>query len=364
MTSFPLRSDFVSLAVTSTGGHLSDVVFAMPDGRRVRPMHTAPWASETLAEDTPAILKVLRGDFFCAPFGSSDILPDANAVHGLPANGDWRLTTSDAHSIDALLAGTVQGATVTKHVEVRAGERMVYQRHTLASGSGRIPVGHHAMLHADHPLKLSFSPWKMALSTPKPDEVAPLGRSLLQAGQTIADLKRARRADGSTVDLTSFPSPEGFEAIWMLVADPAPAFGWTAASNAEEGWVWFALKNQRVLPQTLIWFSNGGRDYAPWNGRHRNAIGLEEICGYFHLGHAASTAENPVSASGSPTAIKMTPDAPTLISYMFGVAPAPADFGRVADIVGTAGGVNIVDDAGRTVFARCDVAFVTGRDEL
>ena len=67
------------------------------------------------------------------------------------------------------------------------------------------------------------------------------------------------------------------------------------------------LKDPRVLPQTVVWMSNGGRDYAPWNGRHRRAIGLEEICGYFHLGHAASLADNPVAAAGSPTAVTLDP---------------------------------------------------------
>ena len=83
MKQFPLRSDRVSLAVTETGGHLSDVVFVLPGGRQVSPMHTAPWADEPLPEDTPPILRVLRGDFFCAPFGSSDLIPGETRVHGL-----------------------------------------------------------------------------------------------------------------------------------------------------------------------------------------------------------------------------------------------------------------------------------------
>lgn len=359
MKSFPLRSDLVSLSITETGGQLSDVCFTLEGGRRVSPMHVAPWANEPLPADTPPIIRVLRGDFFCAPFGASDMLPDMPFVHGLPAGGTWRLTSEEPGTIETVLDGTVMGATVAKSVEFRAGETVVYQRHTMSGGSGRIPVGHHAMLHAEHELQLAFSPWTMALTTPEPDETPPQGRSLLRNNQTVADLHRAERMDGGTVDLTRFPSPEGFEAIWMVVADRKPAFAWTAATCAEGGWVWFGLKNPRVLPQTLVWFSNGGRDYAPWNGRHRNAIGLEEICGYFHLGHAASIADNPVVASGSPTAITLTPDAPTVVSYMFGLAAVPSDFGAVRDIVGAAGGVTLIDTNGRTVFAACDLNFIT-----
>ena len=360
MKSFPLRSDLVSLAITETGGQLSDVSFTLEGGRRVSPMHVAPWADEQLPADTPPIIRVLRGDFFCAPFGSSDLLAEMPFVHGLPASGRWQVTSTAAGSIDAVLDGKVMGATVTKHVELRAGETVVYQRHTMSGGSGRIPIGHHAMLRADHELQLAFSPWTQALTTPEPDETPPHGRSLLKNNQNIADLHRAMRMDGGTVDLTRFPSPDGYETIWMLVADRTPPFAWTAATCAEDGWVWFALKNQRVLPQTLVWFSNGGRDYAPWNGRHRRAIGLEEICGYFHLGHAASIADNPVAASGSPTAVQLTPDAPLDVSYMFGLAAVPPGFGAVKDIVSVPGGVRLIDVAGQEVFAACDLSFVTG----
>ncbi len=358
MKIFPLRSDRVALAVTETGGHLSDVEFTLEDGRTVRPMHTAPWADEPLPGDTPHILRMLRGDFFCAPFGTSDLLPEMPFVHGLPANGAWRLTGSTGSAVNAVLDGTVLGATITKLVEVRPGEPVVYQRHTLSGGTGRIPIGHHAMLHASAPLRLAFSPWSMALSTPQPDEVPPLGRTLLASGQTITDLHRARRADGGTVDLTRFPTPDGFESIWMLVAEQKPGFAWTAASNSTDGWVWFSLKNPEVLPQTLLWCSNGGRDYAPWNGRHRNAIGLEEICGYFHLGHAASIANNPVAATGSPTAVLLSPAAPTTVSYMFGLAPTPPGFGAVASISAAKGGVEIVGESGQSVFVSCDPSFV------
>jgi hypothetical protein len=360
MKQFPLRSDLVSLAVTETGGHLSDVVFVLSGGRQVSPMHTAPWANENLPEDTPPILRVLRGDFFCAPFGSSDLIPEEARVHGLPASGKWNLTETTGGTVDAVLDGAVLGATVAKHVAVRPGEAVVYQRHRLTGGSGRLPIGHHAMLSAKSPLQLAFSPWTMALTPPEPIEVPPYGRPLLAEGQAIADLRKARRADGGTADLTIYPTPDGTEALWMLVAERSLPFAWTAATSADEGWIWFALKDQRMLPQTLLWMSNGGRDYPPWNGRHRRAIGLEEICGYFHLGHAASIADNPVAASGSPTAVELSADAPLTVSYMFGLAEAPQGFGAVSDIVRAPGGVKLVDGGGHEVFAACDVSFVTG----
>ena len=361
MRLFPLRSNRASLAVTETGGHLSDVTFTLAGERRVRPMHAAPWASEVLPDDPPPILRVLRGDFFCAPFGSSDIIPGETRVHGLAANGTWRLVRGSATALDALLDGNVMGGTITKHVELRPGEAVVYQRHTLAGGTGRLPIGHHAMLHADSPLQLAFSPWTTALTPPEPVELPPDGHPLLANNQIIGDLEKAQRADGGTADITLFPTADGFEAIWMLVSDQTQSFAWTAATATDEGWVWFSLKNPRVLPQTLLWLSNGGRDYAPWNGRHRRAIGLEEICGYFHLGHSASIGDNPVAARGSATAVQLRPDSTLDISYMFGLADAPPGFGAVTDVLDAPGGVKLIDAGGREIFAACDLSFITGK---
>ena len=358
---FPLASNRTSLAVTETGGHLSDVTFSLPGGRKISPMHIAPWIGETMPADAPALLGVLRGDFFCAPFGGSDVIAGETRVHGLPASGTWRLTNTGPAALDAVLDGDVMGAKLTKHVEVRPGEAMVYQRHTFAGGSGRLPIGHHAMLRANSPLQLAFSPWTKALTHPEPVEVPPHGRMLLANNQTISDLKQAKCVDGGTVDLTVYPTPDGYETIWMLIADQTQPFAWTAATAAEEGWVWFALKDPRILPQTLLWHSNGGRDYPPWNGRHKRVIGLEEICGYFHVSHKEAIGNNPVAAAGSPTAIELHPGRDFTVCYVFGLAEMPPGFGAVTNIVEAPGGVKLLDAGGQETFAACDVSFVTGQ---
>jgi hypothetical protein len=358
MKTFPLGADGASLAVTETGGHLSDVTFTLAGGKKVRPMHTAPWEKEELAPGTPNVLRMLRGDFFCAPFGSDGADPnDPNSTHGLPANGTWSVTKLTPTTLDATLEGTVMGATVTKRVEVRPRENVVYQRHVMTGGAGRLPVGQHAMVHAETPLQLAFAPFTMALTPPVPFEVPPEGRQLLAEDQVITDITRAKRVDGGTADLSVFPTAPGFESLWMAVTDRNLPFGWTTATAAEEGWVWFGLKNVRELPETVIWISDGGRDYAPWNGRHRRCIGLEDICGYFHLGTRRSVADNPVAASGSPTAVTLG-EKPVSISYVFGVAATPAGFGRVTEVAKAPGGITLIDAGGRKASAAVDLSFI------
>ena len=197
------------------------------------PMHTAPWYDEAMPADAPPMLRVLRGDFFCAPFGDNDVVPGGGPQHGPSASGEWRLAESGDGFIEAALETTIMGARLTKRVEAHPGETVVYQRHVFTGGEGRLPVGHHAMLRAEGTLKLGFAPRLFAGTPPEPVEVPPTGRSILAYPQEIGDPAHAQRADGGSIDLTTYPVEDGHEDLWMLASDPAPGFAWTAATSAE-----------------------------------------------------------------------------------------------------------------------------------
>lgn len=358
MKAWPIKSDRASFAVTETGAHLDRVEFVLDDGRTIAPMHTSPWEHEALPADLDPILRILRGDFFCAPFGASDVIADEPRAHGLPANGPWRIAARTPTTLDLTLDGDVMGATVAGHYEVKPGHAVAYQRHVVAGGNGRIPMGHHAMLRAERPLQLAFGPHVWAGTPPTAPETPPSGRSLLAYPQEIADPTRARLADGGTVDLTTYPFAEEHEDLWMVAADAAAPLGWSAATS-QDGWVWFALKDPRVLPSTTLWLSNGGRTYAPWNSRHRRVVGIEEVRSYFAEGHAAAIADNPVSRRGIPTAFELTPRNRIVISYLFGIVAAPAGFGAVADIRPVGDGIDIVDARGTRLHTPVDLTFLS-----
>jgi hypothetical protein len=359
MKLFPIRSDRASLAVTETGGHLSGVTFALGN-RTVSPLHTAPWSNESLPDDIPPILRILRGDFFCAPFGANDVISDGEPVHGPAANGKWQLRHSSDATLDAELEETILGARLTKHIELRSNHAVVYQRHTFTGGQGRLPVGHHAMLRADPVLRLGFGPWVWAATPPAEIETPPSGRSILAYPQMIADPGAALGSDGSQFDLTTYPLATDHEDLWSLVSDARQPFAWSAATCGDGGWVWFALKNPRLLPSTILWLSNGGRTYPPFSSRHIGVIGIEEVCSYFHLGHAASIVDNPIARVGVPTAIELKPAGAVTIPYLFGLAPVDQRFDQVTDIRAVDDGVVLVDRRGLEAFAACDVNFITG----
>jgi len=355
-----LASDRAQLAVTEEGGHLDAVRFQTERGT-VSPMHVAPWADEPADPALPPILRILRGDFFCAPFGASDLIPDETRLHGAPCNARWKMVNSTRHGLRLELEKTVLGARVWKTLGVQPGHAVVVQRHILTGGSGSLPVGHHAMLRVPETVYLSFSPWIWAGTPPTPLETDPaIGRSLLEYPQEISDLTRARLASGQTADLTRFPTLERHDDLLMLVADPELPFAWSAVVAPQAGWVWFDLRDPRTLASTVLWMSHGGRDYPPWSGRHTHVLGIEQVTAYFHLGHRASTNPNPLSQRGIPTAIELSPDGNLVVRYVFGVAAVPPDFTRVRSIEPASGGIRLTDDGGRSVHAPCDLNALVG----
>ena len=84
-----LAVEGIAVGVTPLGGMLTGLEIER-DGRRIAPLHRAPWVGqgEAMPAEAAPHLGVLEGDFFCAPFGRTD--EDGVPAHGWPANGDWR----------------------------------------------------------------------------------------------------------------------------------------------------------------------------------------------------------------------------------------------------------------------------------
>lgn len=314
-TSWTLSNRRIRLKVFETGGFIGDMLL---DGKPV-PLHRAPWLGEPLDATIPPVLHHLQGDFFCAPFGDADVDPSEQRPHGKTANGKWIPVALDAEKGHWKLEGTVCGAEVHKYVWLDHDAPLVHQRHRFIGGSGCLPVGHHLMLQTHAPIHLFFSPYDWIATPPQPVETpASGGRSLLAYDRRFERLEAAPLASGEVVDLSRYPQLHDHEDIVMLRSRGDQSYAWSAALCAEEDWAWFALKNPQHLPGTVLWMSNGGRDYAPWNGRHRGVIGIEETCSYFHLGHRASQAPNPLSEQGRATCMTLHPAQSIDIDYVFG----------------------------------------------
>ncbi len=358
-----LAAEGISVVFNPLGGLFDDVAITR-DGRTLHPLHRAPWIDTPadIPEGTPPHLAGLAGDFFCAPFCKSDIEPAPG--HGWAANGPWSHRASVAGADGSLtavfdLGERIMGAALSKEIVLRPGHPVVYQRHVFSGGSGAVPVAHHAMLHVPGGVRLSFSKKDFGATPPNAQETDPArGRSILLHPQRFADLSAVKLADGRTVDARFYPYAERHEDFVSLFDPPEATIGWSAALASADGFLFFAVKDARVLCQTSLWHSNGGRDYAPWLSRHLAVLGIEESCAYFGEGHRASIAPNDLTAAGYRTAITLDPNADIGIRYAFGAIPAPVGWTEVADIVVGGGTLTISDVGGGSVSVPFDGGFL------
>jgi len=175
-------------------GHIRELTVTA-EGRDLTPFHAAPWLDDPVVqadETLPPHLRLLSGDFFCAPFAASDV--EEAPSHGWTVNSPWTVveTTTLSDGITALyrLDRPVLGATVEKRFTLHDHHPFVYQTHTFMGGEGAVPVANHAMVRVGGGGRLGFSA-KAAVETPGvPIETDPvLGRSALAPGM------RGRRSD-------------------------------------------------------------------------------------------------------------------------------------------------------------------------
>jgi hypothetical protein len=363
---FCLENDDVELAVTELGGHLAPVTFTLDGGRQIQPFSIAPWWNESTAESP--LLQVLRGDFFCMPFGANNDLFQGERYlpHGETANCPWShvetVSKDNKSTLHLQLNLSSSRGKVDKIIEIRQGHSAVYQRHVISGLSGPMPVGHHATLKFQSPGLISTSPRSFGKVNPtRFEDPAKGGYSFLKPDAEFTDLTRVPCVDGTVSDLSVYPNREGFEDLSMVFSQSDLRFAWTAVVFPQEQYLWIAFKDPRILVGTIIWCSNGGRHYSPWRGRHRAVLGLEEVTSYFAEGLAASARANSLSERGVPTCIALSAEQPSTINYLMTVAAIPKAFDRVASVHEDNGTVEIVAESGQRVSTQIDLTFLEER---
>lgn len=366
--SWLLSTSTVTAYVTQTGGHLGPASFEL-NGRTISPFALAPWAEELDDDSLPNILKVLRGDFFCLPFGGNEekFQGEQHPPHGETANSQWSFESlkqreNESISLHLSLETTIRRGRVDKFIELRNGHNALYSRHVISGMSGPMNLGHHAML------KFPIEPGSGLISTgnftfgqvfpgtfEQPESG---GRSSLKPGAIFTSLDEVPDQAGVPTDLSRYPARHGFEDLVMLQSDTNQLFGWTAVAFPKEGYVWFSLKDPRILRGTVFWLSNGGRSYSPWNDRHTGVMGLEEVTSYFHTGLKPSAERNSLTERGYATTLELDPCKATRVNTIMAVAAIPDGFDHVENITAQKGAVELRSRSGLSVTASLDLQFL------
>lgn len=346
--------------MTIQGGNLT-AEFTI-GGRTICPHYVFPWWNEPISLELDNLTQGMRGDFFCFPFGMDT--GDPPAYHGPTAGGIWQPVNGDSGDGRMLdLRVDLGDGMVVKHVELRSGQTVIYQRHTVTGFDGQMPFGYHPILQfPDSPGSglISFSAPTHAFTPPEPVETCDTGGySCLKPGIAIEDQASVPCVDGTTLNLLAYPHEHAHEDIALLVSDSTLDFVWSAVSFPEQRYLYFQLKDPRILRQTMLWMSNGGRWYSPWNGRIAGVLGLEEITGFFHYGEAASTGRNFLSDQGIPTSRLFESEQSVDIPLVSGIASIGSEFGSAVSIDRAGDGhISITGQSGEEVRIPCDVGFL------
>lgn len=335
-------------------GNIRRLDFRVGD-RTLSPLHTALWADAPEYVGDPSVLPVearLAGDFFCAPFGPGDL--DASPAHGWTANSPWTLLDQLGDRLRLRLGRSVMGAKITKTLTLAGDAPLLYQTHVFEGGTGRLPVAHHPMICLAGKGLLSTSPKRAALTPATPLEP---GRHRLAPGARSEDISRFPAGDGGTLNLRDLPIGTRHEDFVTLVEAPGARLGWTAVVREAEDDIVFFLKNPSVLPVTMLWHSNGGRDYAPWNGHHSGVLGIEDGCAAGADGHRAALDPNPVAAEGVSTALTLGQD--VRIAHVLGAIPRPDGWASIREIAAQDGQLTLTETSGATQALPFDTDFLT-----
>jgi hypothetical protein len=136
--SWRVASSQVEAFVTEMGGQLGPVTFDRK-GRKLQPYSVAPWAEERLDPSQPPIIKALRGDFFCMPFGgnASQFGRERHPVHGETANARWQFRSLETRAgrtcLHLNLTTKVRPGRVDKRIWLVDGQNTVYSQDVVSA---------------------------------------------------------------------------------------------------------------------------------------------------------------------------------------------------------------------------------------
>ncbi len=325
-----LSWDHGRIEVQSLGGMAGPITFRLPDGRNVQPMQVAPWADERGAGKLPGILRRLRGEWPCVPFGADaprdlpvgwaadgTTFDGATLPHGHGAHAEWQFV--DAAPEVITLACTYPDTHPVKalHRTLRPDPQSAALDITLtvtARRPCRLPFGLHPTFRLPESGYANLVPPAFRMGRVFPLAVDASSRLLPDA--VFRSLDAVPTLEGGTIQLTRLPLDSRNEDLVQLCG----VTGDVLLRHPGEGFQVRLSWNTAQLPSLLLWISNQGRIEPPWNGRHL-AIGIEPVCSAFDLGPAVSTGTNPIAALGIATAMDFVPDRPFTTACRIAVEP-------------------------------------------
>ncbi len=298
------------VSVETLGGMLGPTLFLLGDGRQIAPFHVAPWFEQELPPDQPGLLRRLRGEWPCVPFG---IASDRTAADGWPAsataqepdrhphgfgsNHCWRIDEARETELSLAIDYPEEHpiSSLQRRIIPVAGRPAIdFELGVNVRADCTLPIGLHPVFRLDsRPGAMRLAAAAKAWATVP----GPVDRSSLFApGQIGRAGQPVRTTAGGAIDPFSLPYGQPTEDLLQLL----DADGRATLDNAGEGYRVTLEWNAEHFPSLLLWLSLRGLRDPPWNGRNL-ALGIEPVCSAFDLGSQISSQPNPINATGTPT---------------------------------------------------------------
>jgi hypothetical protein len=291
--------------IQTLGGMLGPVRFRLPGGRVAQPFHVAPWAGEPGAAELPGILRRLRGEWPCIPFGVERGVPLADAwadipatapedqpPHGHGANAEWSFGEGLALAVEYPADSPV--ARLERRIRPDPGAPALdVDLDVHVRRDAMLPIGLHPTFRVpDQGVVIETESGGMTFPSAVEPDV-----SVLAEGTLFERLDGVPLRAGGTIDISRLPLRVPTEELVQLTRPE----GHVALVYPAEGFRVRMTWDASHFPGLAIWVSNRGRPSHPWSGRHQ-AVGLEPVCAAFDLGARISARANPLSRMGHPTA--------------------------------------------------------------
>lgn len=298
--SWRLQWAFGSAEVQALGAMLGPVTFRLDADRQLQVMHVAPWDGTPGSLELPGVLRRLRGEWPCVPFGRIDapadlpanwqvFSPDDDWPHGYGANHIWTCEHADSGQI--LMAINYPDSAPIERIERRVRavpdaaaldiSLVVHPRRAVV-----LPVGLHPTFHLPPPsrrVRLELGQHDGIFTYPSRSAG---GTTRLRPGQCGRSLEAMPGEEGP-IDLSRLPLERDGEELLQIrglrsTGDEAPLRLRYLDHDASVGLWW----DNSQLPDLMLWVSNRGRREFPWQGQHV-ALGAEPLNSLFDLGRVA-----------------------------------------------------------------------------
>jgi hypothetical protein len=319
------------VVVEKLAGRIADLTFRLTGGIECRPFAPPPWLDDGDAQAISPLLRRLRGEWPCVPFGfdvdrarfgdwAASSAGDAiDTPHGHSSSHAWSVTHVDPRSLVLSLDYPPDHPISRLERRIEADQDAPALDITLAIEARRdcrLPIGLHPMFSLPPEqggVEIEVGGDQETLTFPG----RPVPSSRFRP-DTRGNLAAVALDDGATVDGRAVPlAHRGVELVQVLRAGGAATlFRRDAGYAIDLAW------DPRVFPSVLLWYSNRGNDAPPWNGQHL-ALGVEPICSAFDLGVGVSARENPISARGIPTTVRIWREAPLVTRYRLSARAIP-----------------------------------------